>query len=58
MATNYTAMTPQDYRELADRHCQMAEGASPEVAEKLLKIATSCDELAPLLERSPRSRPS
>jgi len=43
MATNYTAMTPRDYRETAERHRQMAEGASPAVAKKLLKIAKSCE---------------
>jgi len=57
MSTNYKPMTPQEYRAVAEEHRQMAEGASAEVAEKLLKIAKSCEQMAGLLERPRRSRP-
>jgi hypothetical protein len=50
------SMTPEFYREQAERHRQMAEGASPEVRESLLRIASSYDELAALQERTVRVR--
>ena len=46
------SMTPELYREQAERHRQMAEGASPDIRESLLRIANSYDELAALQERT------
>ena len=57
MSTNYKAMTPQEYRAVAEEHRQMAEGASADLAAKLLKIAKSCEQMAVSLERPWRSRP-
>ena len=47
-------MTPEFYREQAERHRQMAEGASPGIRESLLRIASSYEELAALQERTVR----
>ena len=48
------SMTPEFYREQATRHRQMAEGASADVRESLLRIANSYEELATLQERTVR----
>ena len=49
-----SGMTTEFYREQAQRHRQMAEGASPDIRESLLRIASSYDELAALQERTVR----
>jgi hypothetical protein len=49
-----SGMTPEFYREQAERHRRMAEGASSDIRESLLRIASSYDELAALQERTVR----